>query len=40
MTDMTLVQQFISIMLALIALLTALGLGVLISLLCKYYLFK
>ena len=40
MTDMTLVNQFINIMLAIFALLSALGLGILISLLCKYYLFK
>ena len=40
MTDLTLVQQFISIMLALLLLLSALGLGVIITLLCKYYLFK
>ena len=40
MTDMTLVSQFISIMIAILALLSALGLSILITLLCKYYLFK
>ena len=40
MTEMTLVQQLISVSLAIIMMLSALGLGILITLMCKYYLFK
>ena len=40
MTEMTLIQQVISITLAIFMMLSALGMGILITLLCKYYLFK
>jgi hypothetical protein len=40
MTDLTFVQQLIEVLLATFLAISALGLGILITLLCKYYLFK
>jgi hypothetical protein len=40
MTDMVLIQQVINILLATFVAISALGLGILITLMCKYYIFK
>jgi hypothetical protein len=40
MTDMILIQQVINILLATFVAISALGLGILITLMCEYYIFK